>query len=161
MPSLPGDRQVATQAGLVPSREQSGSSVRGKAHLSKRGNAHLRKGLYWPAITAMSKIARFREFAQRQRNQGKKGLVIISAIMRKLVELAYAILRKGLEWGPVNEKRPHFWGPVGTRWCRGAESDCRHCDFQSDRLASKASTGCFGAQKKPIPRAFSSIPSAG
>ncbi len=92
--------QVAAQAGLVPSQKQSGSSVRGKAHLSKRGNARLRKGLYWPAITAMSKIACFREFAQRQRNQGKKGLVIISAIMRKLVELAYAILKKGKPFDP-------------------------------------------------------------
>lgn len=93
-------RQLAAQAGLVPTQRQSGSSVRGKAHLSKRGNPRLRKSLYWPAITAMSKIARFREFAQRQRNQGKKGLVIISAIMRKLIELAFAILKRGRPFDP-------------------------------------------------------------
>lgn len=92
--------QVAAQAGLVPAQRLSGSSVRGRAYLSKRGNARLRKGLYWPAITAMRKIPRFREFAQRQRSQGKKVLVIIAALMRKLVELAYAILKKGQPFDP-------------------------------------------------------------
>jgi transposase len=93
-------RQVAAQAGLVPSQRQSGSSLRGKAHLSKRGNARLRRGLYWPAITAMRKIARFAAFSQRQRQQGKKGLVIVAAVMRKLVELAFAILKKGRPFDP-------------------------------------------------------------
>jgi transposase len=46
-------RQVAAYAGLVPRERQSGSSLRGRARLSKIGNARLRKALYFPAITAL------------------------------------------------------------------------------------------------------------
>jgi transposase len=45
-------RQVAAYAGLVPRERRSGSSVRGRARLSKIGNARLRKALYFPAMTA-------------------------------------------------------------------------------------------------------------
>src|SRR5256714_14001014 len=46
-------RQLAAFAGLVPRLHESGSSVRGKARLSKMGASGLRKALYFPAIAAM------------------------------------------------------------------------------------------------------------
>lgn len=47
-------RQVAAFAGLVPKIRQSGSSLRGRAILSKRGSPRLRHALYFPAITRAS-----------------------------------------------------------------------------------------------------------
>lgn len=44
---------VAAFAGLAPCERSSGSSVRGKPHLSKRGNSHIRHGLYLPALAAV------------------------------------------------------------------------------------------------------------
>jgi transposase len=46
-------RQVAAYAGLVPRERRSGTSVRGRARLSKIGNARLRKALYFPAVMAL------------------------------------------------------------------------------------------------------------
>src|SRR5205085_4841945 len=56
-------RQVAAYAGLVPRERQSGSSVRGRARLSKIGNARLRKALYFPAITALRCSSFFQNWA--------------------------------------------------------------------------------------------------
>ncbi|MDQ3802464.1 MAG: IS110 family transposase [Acidobacteriota bacterium] len=42
-------RQAAAFAGLAPRRRESGSSVRGRARLSKIGSSRLRRALYFPA----------------------------------------------------------------------------------------------------------------
>ena len=44
-------KQVASYAGLDVKKEQSGDTDK-KGHMTKRGNAHLRAGLYFPAIVA-------------------------------------------------------------------------------------------------------------
>ena len=88
-------RQVAAYAGLVPSPRESGTSVRKKARLSKRGNARLRRALYWPAIVAMRHNPILRPFAERLLAAGKPKLVVIAAVMRKLLHLAFGVLKHG------------------------------------------------------------------
>jgi transposase len=93
-------RALAAQAGLVPAQHQSGSSVRGKAFLSKRGNARLRRALYWPAVVALRYNPSLAAFAQRKRAEGKDNLVIIAAAMRRLLHLAFAVLRHRRPFDP-------------------------------------------------------------
>jgi transposase len=93
-------RALAAQAGLVPAQHQSGSSVRGKAFLSKRGNSRLRHALYWPAIVALRKNPLLVPFAQRKRAEGKDNLVIIAAAMRRLLHLAFGVLRHRRPFDP-------------------------------------------------------------
>ncbi len=45
--------QLAAYGGVTPKRKSSGTSVRGKGHLSKMGNTHLRAAFYMPTICAM------------------------------------------------------------------------------------------------------------
>ena len=98
--SFQSARQLAAYAGLVPQERRSGASVRGKARLSKRGNARLRKGLYWPAVVAMRANPPLRAFAQRLRAAGKPTMVIIGALMRKLLHLAFGVLKSGRAFDP-------------------------------------------------------------
>lgn len=93
-------RQLAAYAGLVPQARQSGSSLRGKARLSKRGNALLRKALYFPAVTAMYHNPILRAFAERLRAAGKATMVIIGAVMRKLLHQVYGVLKWGRPFDP-------------------------------------------------------------
>jgi transposase len=88
-------RQAAAYTGLTPKHHESGSSVRGHAHLSKIGNARVRKALYWPAIAALRSNPLIRAFGQRLRARGKAKMVVIGAAMRKLVHLAYGVLKTG------------------------------------------------------------------
>jgi len=94
-------RQVAAYAGLVPRERQSGSSVRGRTRLSKIGNARLRKALYFPAITALRCSPFFKAWAEGLRQRGKCKMSVIGAAMRKLIHLAYGVLKTGQPFDPA------------------------------------------------------------
>lgn len=98
-----GARQVAAYAGLVPRERRSGTSVRGRRRLSKIGNARLRRALYFPAITALRCSPFFQAWAEGLRQRGKCWMSVIGAAMRKLIHLAYGVLKTGRpfdpEWG--------------------------------------------------------------
>jgi transposase len=93
-------RQVAAYAGLVPRERQSGTSVRGRTRLSKIGNARLRRALYFPAITALRCSPFFQAWAEGLRHRGKSQMSVICAVMRKLVHVAYGVLKSGKEFDP-------------------------------------------------------------
>lgn len=93
-------RQVAAYAGLVPRERRSGSSVRGRTCLSKIGNARLRKALYFPAITALRSSNFFKQWASGLRERGKSKMSVIGAAMRKLIHLAYGVLKTGKPFDP-------------------------------------------------------------
>jgi len=97
-------RQVAAYAGLVPRERQSGTSVRGRARLSKIGNARLRRALYFPAITALRCSPFFQAWAKGLQERGKSKMSVICAVMRKLVHLAYGVLKTGKPFDPEWEK---------------------------------------------------------
>ncbi|MDT4897174.1 MAG: transposase [Acidobacteriota bacterium] len=93
-------RQVAAYAGLVPRERQSGSSLRGRTRLSKIGNARLRRALYFPAITALRCSPFFQSWAEGLQERGKCKMSVICAVMRKLVHLAYGVLKTGKPFDP-------------------------------------------------------------
>ncbi|MGA9770847.1 MAG: transposase, partial [Blastocatellia bacterium] len=88
-------RQVAAFAGLVPKHRESGSSVRGKPRLCKVGTARLRKAMYFPAIVATKHNPIIKAMSGRLRERGKCPMVIIGAAMRKLIHIAYGVLKSG------------------------------------------------------------------
>lgn len=95
---LPADRLRNAKAatayvGLAPSERQSGTSVHGKARICKTGNASLRRDLYMPAIVATRYNPILKAFADRLKERGKPNKVIIAAVMRKLIVLAFRVLR--------------------------------------------------------------------
>ena len=79
-------------AGLAPMQRQSGSSVRGKTKLCKAGNARIRKGLYFPAVTAIKCNVAVSEFYGRLVSNGKSKMVALTAAMRKLLGIAIGVL---------------------------------------------------------------------
>jgi len=93
-------RQVAAFAGLVPRIRESGTSVRGRSRLSKIGSSRLRKSLYFPAITALRFNPVIKSFGLRLSAAGKSKMLIIGAAMRKLLHLAYGVLKSGKAFDP-------------------------------------------------------------
>ena len=88
-------RQVAASAGLCPRERTSGSSVRGRRRTGPVGPAALRKARYRPAVVAMRATPALRVFAERLRAAGKCPKVVVVAVMRTLLELAWTLLRSG------------------------------------------------------------------
>jgi len=94
-------RQAAAFAGLDPRQYESGSSVKGKPRLSKVGHAFLRKSLYMPAMVTLYKTAWGKRFKDRLTSAGKPPKLIIGAMMRKLVHVAFGVLKSGKSFDPV------------------------------------------------------------
>jgi transposase len=94
-------RQVVAFVGLDPTRHESGCSVRGGRHISRQGRASLRAALFMPALTAKRHNPLLRAFAQRLEANGKLPKQIVVALMRKLLHLAYGILKSGQPFDPA------------------------------------------------------------
>ena len=93
-------RQLAAFAGLAPRLHESGSTVKKRARMSKVGAPRLRKALYFPAISAMRHNPQVRALSVRLKERGKCPMQIIGAAMRKLVHIAYGVLKSGEMFKP-------------------------------------------------------------
>jgi len=86
-------KQLTSYAGLDVREKQSGTSVKGKPRISKKGNRNLRKSMYLPALTAVKHINDYKELYARLLSKSgikMKGLV---AVQRKLLELTYVLFK--------------------------------------------------------------------
>lgn len=73
---------------------QSGTSVRGRAQIGHGGNGRLRTALYMATLSAAQHNPTIREFYQRLRAAGKPSKVARCAAARKLLRLAWALVKK-------------------------------------------------------------------
>jgi transposase len=94
-------KAAAADGGLTPSHYQSGSSVRRRPKISRMGKATVRSALYYPAITALQHNPVIQKMAQRLADRGKSKAVIRAAAMRKLLHLAYGVLKNGQPFDPA------------------------------------------------------------
>jgi transposase len=86
-------RQLVSYAGLDVREKQSGTSVKGKARISKKGNKYLRKALHLPALAAIRSDERFKAvFARLVAKHGIKMKAAV-AVQRKLLELIYTLYK--------------------------------------------------------------------
>jgi transposase len=86
-------KQLTSYAGLDVKEKQSGTSVKGKPKISKKGNKHLRKSLHLPALAAIRHDDRFKAIFARL--VGKHGIKMKAAVavQRKLLELMYILYK--------------------------------------------------------------------
>ena len=89
---------AASLAGLAPIARDSGQHS-GKRFI-RAGRAHLRQALYMPALVAIRFNADMKTKYQALVATGKPPKVAITAVMRKLIILANALLRERRNWTP-------------------------------------------------------------
>jgi transposase len=85
--------------GLNPRQHQSGKK-RVTHGISRMGRASLRAALYMPAMVAKRCNPCLKAWAEQLRQRGLTGKQVIVAVMRKLVHLAYGILKSGQALDP-------------------------------------------------------------
>jgi transposase len=87
-------RQLASYAGLDVKEKQSGTSVKGKPRISKKGNKNLRKAMHLPALAAIRHDERFKAvFARLVSRHGIKMKAAV-AVQRKLLEMMFTVFKK-------------------------------------------------------------------
>lgn len=92
-------RALAAYAGVTPRKFQSGSSLN-RTRLSKVGSGRIRKSLYFPAISAVKYNEVVKQFARRLSQNGKTPMQIIGAAMRKLLHIAYGVIKNNRPFDP-------------------------------------------------------------
>ena len=92
--------QVVAYAGLSPQQHASGSSVHKPTKLTKTGNQTLKAAMYFPAISAIRHNPIVKALAARLQERGKETMIIVGAAMRKLLQLAYGVLKSGRPFDP-------------------------------------------------------------
>lgn len=94
-------KAAAADAGLSPMKYESGTSVRRRTRISKQGKAGVRAALYLPAMSALRWCPAFKAFGERLAKRGKPKKVIICAVMRKLMHIAYGVLKHQTPYDPA------------------------------------------------------------
>jgi transposase len=86
-------KQLVSYAGLDVKEKQSGTSVKGKPKISKKGNKNLRKAMHMPSLSAVKYIQPHREMYIRL--IGKSGIKMqaLMAIQRKILVLIYTLYK--------------------------------------------------------------------
>jgi transposase len=102
---LENARQLAAYAGTTPRIFQTGTSGKTRIPMSKAGNRHLRKCLFFPAMTAIRYNPICKAFAVRLAAQGKPSIVIVGAVMTKLLHIIYGVLKHGQPFNPNHMKK--------------------------------------------------------
>ncbi|WP_245557911.1 transposase [Deinococcus apachensis] len=102
---MESSNQWAADAGLSPVPRQSGSFT-GRTRISKRGNARLRRAFYLCALTASRMKNVFGDFYRHLVTQGKPKKVAFIALARKLLRVAFAVLKSGQKFDPNYRRQP-------------------------------------------------------
>lgn len=86
-------KQLTSYAGLDVKEKESGTSVKGKPRISKRGNKHLRKAMHMPALAAIRHEERYKEIFIRITARSGIKMKATVAVQRKLLEMAYTVYK--------------------------------------------------------------------
>ena len=92
---FPSAAQIVAFAGCDPSVFESGEFEGTRAHLSKRGSPYLRWYLWLAADRARMFDPVLRAYYEKKRSEGKCHKVAVSAVVRKLCAIVFAVLRDG------------------------------------------------------------------
>ena len=84
-------KTLTAYIGLDSRVYESGTSIKGKGYISKRGSKILRTRFYNAASVAVLHENIFREFFLKKRSEGKPYRVALCAVMHKMVHVVFAV----------------------------------------------------------------------
>ena len=107
-------KQLVAYIGLDSRVHQSGTSIRGKGYVSKRGNKILRTRLYNAASVAVLHPNLFQRFFQKKRSESKPYKVALVATMHKMTNVIHSVWTNNKPFTDPTDKpkrglTPSFW----------------------------------------------------
>ena len=87
-------KQIVSYAGLDIKIRESGKWT-GKSKITKAGNVHIRKALYWPAYTSVAHTKTYKAFYERLFDRKEISMVASVAVQRKILGLIYTLWKNG------------------------------------------------------------------
>ena len=93
--------KLAAFAGVDPTMKQSGDFTGSRNRMSKRGSPYLRRALWLAATVASFKDPSISAFYQRKRSEGKSHMTTLGHVVRKMVNIIFAVLRDNSPYSPT------------------------------------------------------------
>lgn len=90
---IKNSKQLVSYAGLDVKEKQSGTSVKGKSKISKKGNKNLRKAMHMPALSAVKYIQPHQEIYVRLVAKSGVKMQALVAVQRKILVLIYTVYK--------------------------------------------------------------------
>jgi transposase len=90
--------QLCSYAGITPTIRESGSSIRGRARISKVGNRKLRNLLFLCSFSAYKHNKGCKDMFERITNKGKSKKLALIAVSNKLLKQSFAIVKSGIPY---------------------------------------------------------------
>lgn len=97
--------QLVSYAGYDVVKKESGSSIRGKTRISKKGNSFIRRILYMPALAACRSNPHYKNHYERIRNKSAVKMKGNVAVQRKLLLLIYSLYKSGEAYDPLHHQK--------------------------------------------------------
>ena len=88
-------RKYACYSGVAPFEHSSGTSIRGKTHVSHLANKRLKSNLSNAARSAVQNDPELRLYYDRKAKEGKEHGVIMNAVKFKLITRVFAVVNRG------------------------------------------------------------------
>jgi len=85
-------KQLACYAGVVPFRDTSGTSLKGRNKVHKMANKELKSLLHMCALSAIQHYQEFRNYYDRKVTEGKHANCVLNAICNKIILRAAAVV---------------------------------------------------------------------
>lgn len=91
-------KQLVSYAGYDVVHQESGTSVKGKTRISKKGNRYIRNAMYFPAMVACRYNQALKEIYNRINQKKESKMIGQVAIQRKLLILIYTLWKNDTEF---------------------------------------------------------------
>jgi len=86
-------KKFACYAGVAPFEKKSGTSIKGKAQVSKLANMTVKKLLHMAAMSAIQCCEEMKVFYERKVAEGKNKMSVINAVRNKLISRIFACIK--------------------------------------------------------------------
>ena len=113
-------KQLVSYAGYDIVHNESGSSIKGKTRISKKGNRFIRHHLFLPAMCASTHVPEFNALRERIKDRTKIPMKGQVAIQRKLLILMYTLWRTDSAY-----EKDHYQKKIARDQARATQDSAR------------------------------------
>jgi transposase len=91
-------KKYACYSGIAPFGYSSGTSIKGKAKVSKMANKHVKKLLQLAAMAAANHDKELKTYFERKVAEGKNKMAVMNAVRNKLIHRIFACIRNNRKY---------------------------------------------------------------
>jgi transposase len=93
-------KQLSAYFGLAPAERTSGTSVKGRSRITKKGNPLIRNHLFLCSFTACEHNPQCKALYKRIVDKGKSKKLALIAVCNKLLKQVFAVAQSGIPYDP-------------------------------------------------------------